>query len=70
MAYHETHADIMLKYGQAFMNTSNKTSGTLTEPEYIKNRMSELIQSRESVDQAITENNLDNSPSSHSWRGN
>lgn len=59
MAYHETHADLMLKYGQAFMITSNKTSGTLTEPEYLKHRMKELIQSRESVDQAISENNLD-----------
>jgi amidase len=59
MDYHNAHADIMLKYGQAFMITSDKTSGTLTEPEYLKHRMKELMQSRESVDQSISEYNLD-----------
>lgn len=59
MAYHEAHADIMLKYGQSFLITTNKTSGTLTEPEYLKHRMKELEQSRESVDQTISEYNLD-----------
>ena len=59
IAYHKSHADIMLKYGQTFMITSNKTSGTLTEPEYLNHRMNELIQSRESVDKAIFDNHLD-----------
>ncbi len=39
IAYNKEHADTCLKYGQSILEASEKTSGTLTEPEYLKARL-------------------------------
>lgn len=49
-----------LKYGQSIaLEAQNKTSGRLTEPEYIEARVSILRESRALVNRLIKENNLD-----------
>lgn len=39
IAYNKDHAEACLKHGQSILEASEKTSGTLTEPEYLKARL-------------------------------
>jgi len=47
VAYNLSHSDTCLKYGQALLEASMKTSGTLAEPEYLNSRTSLMARSRE-----------------------
>jgi amidase len=53
--------DIALKYGQSILlDVEHKTSGTLTEAEYLRNRVSYLKKSRDNgVDKLMNEDNVD-----------
>ncbi|WMJ86379.1 amidase family protein [Anaerocolumna sp. MB42-C2] len=59
ISFNKTHEDIMLKYGQAYFETVEKTTGTLTEEKYVSLRLKELHQSKEKIDAALKEHNLD-----------
>lgn len=60
IAYNNEHADVALKYGQTLLETSQKTSGTLTEATYINNRERDLYLSMEQgIDYAMNEHSLD-----------
>ncbi|ACB85517.1 amidase family protein [Natranaerobius thermophilus] len=52
--------EIALKYGQERLLKSNKTKGTLTEPEYLKSREHDLFYSKDKgIDAVMEEYNLD-----------
>lgn len=58
--FNESDPDRMLKYGQTVLIQSEKTSGTLTEPEYILGRIREEEECREKgIDRALKQNNLE-----------
>ncbi len=60
IAYNERNASRMLKYGQSYLLESDATSGTLTEPAYIRDRMTDLRLSRsEGIDAALAKHRLD-----------
>ena len=58
IAYNECHAAIALKYGQDLLNTSEKASGTMTEPEYLE-AMKARDAAIKTLDSVFSENNLD-----------
>lgn len=46
--FNEKHAEQALKYGQTILvDVEEKTSGTLTEPEYLRNRVAYLKKARD-----------------------
>lgn len=53
--------DVALKYGQTILlDVQQKTSGTLTEPEYLRNRAAYLRKAREQgIDRIMDEHNVD-----------
>lgn len=54
------HAESTLAYGQTLLLESEKTSGTLTETEYIESRLNDLKRSRnEGIDAVFREHRLD-----------
>ncbi|MCM0648336.1 amidase family protein [Clostridium swellfunianum] len=54
------NSEAALKYGQQVLIDSDKTSGTLTEPEYINNRIKDIrLSQTEGIDKAINEYSLD-----------
>lgn len=58
--FNEKHSVTALKNGQAILIDSEKTSGTMTEPEYINDRLKDIRLSRaEGIDLALKENNID-----------
>ncbi|MGP4081683.1 amidase family protein [Pseudalkalibacillus sp. R45] len=58
--FNEEHQDRVLKYGQDILIESDKTSGTLTEPEYIESRLRDLQLSRtRGIDVVMAEHQLD-----------
>lgn len=60
IAYNEEHAEAALKYGQTILIESEATSGTLTETDYLQNRLEDLRMSRtEGLDSVIQEYKLD-----------
>ncbi|NLY54060.1 MAG: amidase [Firmicutes bacterium] len=60
IAYNQQNAETMLKYGQTLLIESEATSGTLTEPEYIRARLRDLQLSREEgIDAALANYDLD-----------
>lgn len=60
IAFNEAHAEAALKYGQVVLTDSEATSGTLTEPRYIQDRLRDIRQSRtEGIDAVMAEHRLD-----------
>lgn len=60
IAYNEANSDIALKYGQGTLIFSNRTSGTLTEPEYLESlRLNHQVSREQGIDHAIREYQLD-----------
>jgi len=57
--FNQTHSEKMLKYGQSYLTAAEETLGTLTELDYIKNRLKDLKLSKEGIDQVMLEHNLD-----------
>lgn len=58
--FNNSHAEETLKYGQTILVQCEKTSGTLTEPEYIHAKLQDLrLSQTEGIDLYIKENNLD-----------
>ena len=58
--WNEEHAEEALRYGQALFERAERTSGTLTEPEYIAQRLYDLEMSREKgIDAVLREHQLD-----------
>ncbi|MHB1654445.1 MAG: amidase family protein [Desulfitobacteriaceae bacterium] len=54
------HADEALKYGQTRLTSSEETSGTLTEPDYLLNRLRDLrLSQTEGIDAALKQHSLD-----------
>ncbi|MCA0989043.1 amidase family protein [Guptibacillus algicola] len=44
--YNEKNEEDALKYGQSLLLEANKTSGTLTEPEYLKSRLNDITSAK------------------------
>nr|WP_322114317.1 amidase family protein [Fictibacillus sp. KU28468] len=60
IAFNNANAAKCLRHGQVLLEESEKTSGTLTEFEYLENRMNDLRKSRElGIDKVIKEYQLD-----------
>lgn len=60
VAFNYEHVPATMKYGQTTLLESEATSGTLTEPEYLRARQRDLRLSRdEGIDQVIREHALD-----------
>ncbi|SHG09925.1 amidase family protein [Ornithinibacillus halophilus] len=58
--FNQSHAKDALKYGQKLLIDSEKKSGTLTEAEYINDRLKDLRLSQdEGIDMALNKDNLD-----------
>lgn len=58
--FNNAHAEEALKYGQTILVQCEKTSGTLTEPEYIHAKLQDLrLSQTEGIDLYIKDNNLD-----------
>jgi amidase len=58
--YNDAHSEETLKYGQIILKKSDETSGTLTDPIYINDRLNDLRLSRtEGIDRVMKEQNLD-----------
>lgn len=58
--YNNRYAEIMLKYGQTDLIASEKTSGTLTELEYIQSRTKDLqLSTTEGIDKVMNKHKLD-----------
>ncbi|MGB7606189.1 MAG: amidase family protein [Lutisporaceae bacterium] len=58
--FNNAHPEETLKYGQTILVQCEKTSGTLTEPEYIHAKLQDLrLSQTEGIDLYIKENNLD-----------
>jgi amidase len=60
IAFNYQHSKATLKYGQSILLEAEATSGTLTEPEYIEARASDLREARdEGIDRVMAEHELD-----------
>lgn len=60
IAFNEAHADQALRYGQKILTYAETTSGTLTEPRYIMDRLNDIRLSRaEGIDKTMKEHRLD-----------
>lgn len=60
LAFNSSNADVMLKYGQALLELSEKTSGTSTEAAYIKSRCKDITEMKENaLDRVFEEHQLD-----------
>lgn len=60
IAFNNNHPKEMLKYGQNRLVNAEMTSGTLTEPEYIKGKIKDLhLSQQEGIDFAIKRHQLD-----------
>lgn len=60
VAFNGAHAEAALRYGQARLEASEKTSGTLTDPEYLRARGNDLQWSRtKGIDRVMLEHQLD-----------
>lgn len=60
IAYNEAHSETCLKHGQTILVESDKTSGTLTEPEYLSARARDLrLSATDGLDQVMKEHRLD-----------
>lgn len=58
--FNSKHPEETLKYGQGILIQSEKTSGTLTEPEYIMAKLQDLrLSQTEGIDKYMKENKLD-----------
>ncbi len=58
--YNYANAHNMLHYGQALLVLAEQTSGTLTEPEYLRSRLDDLRVCRiEGIDRVMREHSLD-----------
>ncbi|MDC3412704.1 amidase family protein [Aquibacillus sp. 3ASR75-11] len=58
--YNEKHAGQALKYGQTLLTASEEKNGTLTEPEYIIDRLNDLrLSQTEGIDAVMEEHKLD-----------
>jgi amidase len=58
--FNQRNSDAALRYGQAILIDSEKTSGTLTEPEYIKDRIRDIRLSQlEGIDLLMKDHSLD-----------
>ncbi len=60
VAFNNAHPEATLKYGQTLLAGAEATSGTLTEPEYLLDRLKDLRLSRtEGIDACLKEHRLD-----------
>ncbi len=60
VAYNAANPEAMLRYGQKLMAGSEATSGNLTEPAYIQDRLRDIRQTRqEGIDKTMAEHKLD-----------
>jgi amidase len=59
IAFNKMYPEKMLKYGQSYLTDLEDTSVSLTDEEYIKNRIKDLTISRECLETAITSHNVD-----------
>lgn len=58
--FNNEHRELALKYGQTILLEAENTSGTLTEPEYIRSRLKAInLSTVEGIDKMINENHLD-----------
>jgi amidase len=58
--YNNTYPEKMLKYGQIDLIDSDATSGTLTELDYINNRLKDIeLSTEQGIDKIMSENQLD-----------
>lgn len=58
ISYNQAHSNETLRYGQTLLTAAEKTSGTLTEPQYIQARLRDLEQST-TLDKALDTWHLD-----------
>ncbi len=60
IGYNEANADVCLAYGQTVMLESERTSGSLADPDYIDARTRDLyLGQKHGIDQALSEHRLD-----------
>lgn len=60
LKWNQDHAEQALRYGQVLFERAEQTSGTLTEPEYIAQRLYDLEMSRvKGIDAVLREHKLD-----------
>ncbi|AFC33350.1 putative amidase [Paenibacillus mucilaginosus 3016] len=60
IAFNEAHAEMTLRYGQSTLLWAEETSGRLTEPRYLLDRLADLRLSRtEGIDRVMQEHRLD-----------
>lgn len=60
ITFNDEHAETALRYGQTILHKSQTTSGTLTDPEYIHSRISDLERSQnQGIDFVMDEHQLD-----------
>lgn len=60
VAFNNRHPAAALKYGQTLLLAAEATSGTLTEPEYLLDRLKDLrLSQSEGIDHALAEHRLD-----------
>lgn len=60
IAFHEEHSEEMLRFGQTLLIKSEKTSGTLTEAEYVQTREKDIYLSQtRGIDAAMEQYHLD-----------
>lgn len=60
IAFNEAHEDIALKHGQTLLVQCENTTGTLTEPEYIKARLQDLeLSQAQGMDRFMKEHHVD-----------
>jgi amidase len=60
IAFNEAHGETMLRYGQARMLAAEATSGTLTDPAYLRARTLDLEQTQAGgIDRVLREHRLD-----------
>ncbi|MYL32194.1 amidase [Pontibacillus yanchengensis] len=58
--YNEEHADVALRYGQTLFTAAEEKSGTLTEPEYLLDRLGDIQYSqKEGIDRVMKEHSLE-----------
>lgn len=57
--FNQTNANEALEYGQTILIKSETKSGTLTEAEYIKDRLTDLNQCQETIQKVMEEQKLD-----------
>lgn len=60
LSYNSGKADLMLKYGQSILEQSERTSGTLTDKEYITSRQLDIKETKEAgLDKTLEDHRLD-----------